>query len=191
MSGAPKSYRTRCASGRGAHSGYEPLAKGLGLFSIGLGVLELFAARPLCRALGMEGHETLVRAYGAREFATGVAILTSHDPTPWIWGRVAGDALDLATLATGADRDDAHKGNLLLATAAVAGVTMLDIVCAQGLTADKRLSDFGDYDYDDRSGFPRSPRAMRGAASDFDVPADFRIPEPLRPWNSRADAGAG
>lgn len=182
MSRALRTYDSRGATGRGAHSGYEGLAKGLGLFSIGLGMLELFAARPLCRALGMEGRETLVRTYGAREIATGIAILTSHDPTPWIWGRVGGDALDLATLATGFEGDNRQRDNLMLATAAVVGVTALDIVCAQGLTADKRLSEPGTYDYDDRSGFPRPPRSMRGAASNFEVPGDFRVPDPLRPW---------
>lgn len=182
MSRALGAYATRGASGRGAHSGYEGLAKGLGLFSIGLGLVELFAARPLCRRLGMDGHETLVRAYGAREVATGVAILMSHDPTPWVWGRVGGDALDLATLAAGLDGDAPRKGARLLAAAAVAGVAILDVVCAQGLTADKRLSGPGDYDYDDRTGFPRPPGAMRGAAEGFEVPGDFRMPETLRPW---------
>ena len=182
----------RAATGRGAHSGYERLAKGLGLFSIGLGLLELGAARGLCRALGMEGAENLVRAYGARELATGVAILTSHDPTPWIWGRVGGDALDLATLAIAHHGDNRQTGNLLLATAAVAGVTALDVVCAQGLTADQRTAPAGAFDYGDRTGFPKAPRAMRGAASDFVVPADFRIPEALRPWqDGRPAAGAG
>ena len=182
MSRSPRTYPTRGASGRGAHSGYESLARGLGLFSIGLGLTELLAPRALCRFLGMQGRETLIRAYGARELATGVAILASHDPTPWIWGRVGGDALDLATLARGFEGGNSHTQNLLLATVAVAGVTALDVVCAQGLAADKRLSGPGTYDYDDRSGFPRSPRAMRGAASDFAVPGDFRVPDPLRQW---------
>ena len=182
MSHKPSTLPTRGPSGRGAHSGYEALAQGLGWFSIGLGLAELFAPRTICRTLGMDGQETMVRAYGARELATGVAILMSHDPTPWIWGRVAGDALDLATLGANFQGDNPEKSNLTLATAAVAGVTLLDIACAQGLTADKRLSSPGDFDYGDRTGFPLPPRAMRGAAADLDVPRDFRIPESLRPW---------
>ena len=79
----------------------ETLATGLGWFSIALGLAEIVAPRALCRAIGLEGREGLVRAYGVREVMTGMAILTSHDPTPWIWGRVGGDALDIATLATG------------------------------------------------------------------------------------------
>jgi hypothetical protein len=182
MSHKSSTLPTRGARGRGAHSHYEGLAKGLGWFSIGLGLAELLAARPLCRALGMEGRETLIRAYGARELATGVAILMSHDPTPWIWGRVGGDALDIATLATGFEGENRQRDNLTAATIAVAGVTALDIYVANGLTGEKRLSAPGAYDYGERSGFPRRPAAMRGAASDFEVPDDFRVPDPLRPW---------
>ncbi len=169
-------------SGRPAHSGFEALAKGLGAFSIGLGLVEIFAARRLTRALGLERHEALIRAYGVREVATGIAILASHDPTPWIWGRVGGDALDLATLAVGFDGDGRQRTNLGFAAAAVAGVTALDVVCAQGLTADKRLAAPGAYDYGDRSGFPQSAASMRGAARDAVVPPDFRIPDAMRPW---------
>ncbi|MEH3148184.1 MAG: cyclase dehydrase [Methylobacterium frigidaeris] len=174
---------------RPAHSGHARLARGLGWFSIGLGLAELLAPRALCRAIGMEGRETLVQAYGVREVATGIAILASHDPTPWIWGRVGGDALDLATLATGFEHDNPRIGGLTLATAAVVGVTVADVVCAQGLAADKRLPPPGRYDYADRSGFPRPVREMRGKASDFAVPRDFRIPDPLRPWTT-TDAAA-
>lgn len=182
MSDAQQPRAARGAPGRGADTGHDELARGLGWFSIGLGLLELTAARGLCRMLGLRGRETLVQAYGVREVATGVAILMSHDPTPWILGRVGGDALDLATLATGFEDDNPRKANLVAATAAVAGVTVLDIVCAQGLIGQKRLSRPGAFDYRDRSGFPRPPRTMRGAASDFEPPAGFRIPEPLRPW---------
>ncbi|HLH51504.1 MAG TPA: cyclase dehydrase [Roseiarcus sp.] len=179
-------HAPRGATGRGAHSGAEALAKGLGWFSLGLGLAELFGSRRLCRAIGLEGREPLIRAYGVREAATGMAILMSHDPTPWIWGRVGGDALDLATLATGFKSSNGQAGALGVATAAVAGVTVLDLMCAQSLTADKRLPPRGTYDYSDRSGFPRPIEAMRGAASDFQPPADFRIPEPLRPWRDEA-----
>lgn len=181
----------RGATGRGAHSGHEALARGLGWFSLGLGLAELVAPRDLCRVLGLDGRETLLQAYGARGLATGVAILMSHDPTPWIWGRVGGDAVDLATLATGFRGDNPRMANLAIATVAVLGVTVLDGVCAQGLTADKRLARPGRFDYRGRSGFPRPAPAMRGAAAGFVVPADFRIPGPLRPWTSGQRPQAG
>ena len=53
-----------------SRSAHDAMARGLGYFSLALGVTELFAARALCRSLGMEGSENLIKAYGAREVAT-------------------------------------------------------------------------------------------------------------------------
>lgn len=181
--------RPRTAMRGRSQSGYAKLATGLGWFSIALGAAELLAPRSLCRWLGMDGHENLVRAYGVREVATGVAILASHDPTPWIWGRVGGDALDLATLATGLHGNNLEKENVGVAIAAVAGVTALDVLCAQGLTSEKGDRYTAIADYSDRSGFPRGAGASLGVARDLEIPRDFRIPEPMRPWEG--DAGPG
>jgi hypothetical protein len=160
------------------------MAQGLGWFSLGLGAVELLAAPALARALGMEGRENLLRAYGAREVATGLGILTQEDPTPWVWGRVAGDALDLATLAPALDDDNPRAGNVGLAMAAVAGATALDVICARALSSEREETRRPIPDYRDRSGLPRSPEAMRGAARGFEAPNDFRIPEPLRPYGT-------
>lgn len=167
------------------------LARGLGWFSIGLGLAELLAPRGLARALGMERHAGLIRAYGAREVATGLGILAQKDPTPWIWGRVGGDALDLATLATAVGDDNPKQRNVGLALAAVAGVTLLDVACAQALAAERRaLASRPRPDYSGRSGFPRAVEAMRGAARDFEAPRDMRVPEPMRPWRESGAAQA-
>jgi hypothetical protein len=130
----------------------------------------------------MDGNENLIRAYGAREIANGIAILASDDPTPWIWGRVAGDALDIATLVTGLNEDNPKRANVGIALAAVAGVTALDVYCGQTLSRETTEPLPPLRDYSNRSGFSRSPAAMRGAASDFEVPRDFRAPEALRPY---------
>jgi len=162
------------------------LAQGLGWFSIGLGLAELLAPRSIARALGMEERTALIRAYGAREVAAGVGILTQRNPTPWLWGRVAGDALDLATLAGGLDGRNPRRENVGIALAAVAGVTILDVLCARALGAEReerqrRRPPLRDYSH--RSGLPRPPEAMRGAAArDLDLPEDMRTPEPLRPY---------
>jgi len=173
-------------SGRRGHpdSGTDALARGLGVFSIALGLVEIFAARSLTRALGMHGSETLVQAYGAREIATGIGILASKDPTPWIWGRVGGDALDIATLVTGLDEENSNRGNVGLALAAVAGATALDVYCAQALSSETTQPLPPMRDYSHRSGFTSSPERMRGAAHDFQVPRDFRAPEALRPYTA-------
>jgi len=173
-------------TGRQGHpdSQTDALARGLGVFSIALGLAEIFAARSITRALGQDGHEPLVQAYGLREIATGIGILASRDPTPWIWGRVAGDGLDIATLLAGLDETNPKRANVGIALAAVAGATALDVYCAQALSrsSPEPLPPLRDYSH--RSGFTRPPAAMRGAARDFEVPRDFRTPEALRPYTN-------
>jgi hypothetical protein len=68
-----------------------------------------------------------------------------------------------------------------VALAAVLGGTVLDLLCAQ-LTSQKSLAGPETYDYGDRSGFPRSASAMRGAAGG-EVPRDMRTREALRPFD--------
>jgi hypothetical protein len=166
-------------------SAMQNLASGLGWFSVGLGLVELAAPGTVARTLGMRGSERMIRACGLREIATGAAILASSRPAPFVWARVAGDALDIATLGVGM-RHNRKAGNVRAALAAVAGVTMLDVLCAQGLAREertrarrRRLSGR----YSRRTGFPEPAEAMRGAASDFVMPEDFRVPEALRPWS--------
>jgi hypothetical protein len=134
----------------------QALANGLGWFSIGLGVAELMAPRLMARAAGMEDGERMVRLCGAREIAVGIGLLASRNKTPWLWGRVAGDALDLAVVSTGRGRQ------AVAAFGAVAGVTALDLAATrQTRQADQPRRVF---DYSDRSGFPRPPHEMRGLA---------------------------
>jgi hypothetical protein len=152
---------------RGAPANPFPSARrvalGLGLFSIALGALELLAPRGLSRWLGLRSDPRMVQAYGAREVATGLAILgRSRDPAPFVWARVAGDALDLATLAAVVGKSRA-RGRLGFAVAAVLGVTVIDALCAQSLSS--RQPHRGPVrDYSDRSGFPDAPERMRGKA---------------------------
>lgn len=176
-------YETDRTRRRGhADTATDTLARGLGLFSIALGIAEVAAPRALARALGMKGQEGLIAGYGVREIATGIGILASKDPTPWIWGRVAGDGLDLATLATALEGNHPKKGNVGIAIAAVAGVTALDIYCAQTLSRESPHPLPPMQDYSDRTGYPRGIEQSHGAARDFEVPRDFRTPEALRPY---------
>jgi len=161
------------------------VARGLGWFSVGLGLVEALSPGIVTRALGMEGKESLVRGYGVREIVTGIGILRANDPSPWLWGRVAGDALDLATLATGLGADPERQRNVVLALAAVAGITAVDAACAQALGGPRPAASGRVRDYSDRRGMPRPPESMRGAAKDFEVPRDMRTPEALRPYTSR------
>ena len=107
---------------------------------------------------------------------------TTHDATPWIWGRVAGDALDIATVALappdwrGGDRKKAVG-------AGRAGSPSRRSICSARPASPRRKAVAG----------PRAPitataaasrgvpQAARGAARDFQVPRDIRGPEALRP----------
>src|SRR4051794_11691979 len=79
----------------------ELLAWALGWFSIGLGGAQLLAPRALARAAGLPIPPTLTRLCGLRELGCGLGILGDEQPTAWIQARLAGDALDVATLAAG------------------------------------------------------------------------------------------
>jgi hypothetical protein len=109
------------------------IARGLGWFSIGLGVAELVAARPLSRWLGIESRCNLIRAYGAREVATGALILASSSPGvvgQGVKARVVGDVVDLATLAHGLNRRNRKRRNVEIALGLVAGITLADVLCS-------------------------------------------------------------
>ena len=137
-------------------SRHEALAIGLGWFSIALGLAELFMTRSVARATGLEGREALLRLYGAREIASGIGLLMSRDRKTWLWGRVAGDAADLATLAaSGTDKSAA-------AMLAVGGVAAIDVYAAASATFPPRVEPMRDYST--RSGFPRPAAEMRGIA---------------------------
>jgi hypothetical protein len=164
----------------------ESLARGLGWFSIGLGLAELLMTRKVSNAAGLPGKEGVLRAYGAREIGQGVGILASKHPNtlaPWIWLRVAGDALDIATAATGLRAGNPKKGRVVLTLLTLGAVTMVDAVCATELNqkSKRQARRLNTRDYSDRSGFPKPPEQMRGVARDSATQRVPRKPEPVQP----------
>jgi len=109
---------------------WEWIARGLGWFSVGLGLAEIVAPRRLAGFVGLTGRERLLRAYGLREIGAGAAILARRRPAAGVWARVAGDALDLATLGAATAPTNPKRGRALGAVGAVAGITALDAVTA-------------------------------------------------------------
>lgn len=110
------------------------LATGLGLFSLGLGLAEVVAPGPVAAATGMKHRPFLLRAFGLREVLSGAAILASRKPAVALWSRVLGDAFDLGMMASDLLSPRRGRGRLALATAAVAGVTALDVLAAVRLS---------------------------------------------------------
>jgi uncharacterized membrane protein len=107
------------------------LVSGLGWFSIGLGLAEFLFPRTLARLIGVKSHPGLFKLLGAREVANGVAILAKPGEGTPLQARVAGDAMDLALLGSAFLSSKSSPGRLTLATAAVAGITGLDILAMQ------------------------------------------------------------
>jgi len=136
----------------------DRVARGLGWFSIGLGLLELFTGRSLANAVGLRNFAPVIRIYGVREIGTGAGLLLRGDPTPWMWARVAGDVLDLVTLAPAVGRRPVRGGS---AVVIVSAVTLIDLLVALTLSDKERRPLVRDYS--GRAGFPRTgPRGARG-----------------------------
>jgi hypothetical protein len=160
------------------------LARGFGWFSIALGAAELLMPHQVGRAAGLGGRQALLRAYGVREIATGIGLLVSRRPVWWMWARVAGDALDAATLSRG------RSGRAGVSLGIVAAVAAADVACAAALSRSARHRQ-PTRDYSDRSGMPRSPALMRGAAqADFEMPRDMQSRPRVRPYSADRDASS-
>lgn len=109
------------------------IARGLGWFSIGLGLAEVLATRQLSAFLGTK-HTGVVRSFGMREVAAGVGILVQEQPkAPWLWARVGGDTMDIAALVVTYQNNASTRKAVGFSLANVLAITALDIWCAQQL----------------------------------------------------------
>lgn len=111
---------------------WKRASQGLGWFSLGLAAAELLAPKKIAKALSSEGHEGLIRAFGAREAVAGAGLLTDQGHGLRVWNRVAGDAMDLTALHFARKRAPENR-NVWGAIAFVAAVTVLDVCTAVGL----------------------------------------------------------
>src|SRR6478736_1373161 len=73
------------------NEGVEGRSRGLGWFSIGLGLAEIGAPRALARLIGISNDEEVrdtMFALGLREITSGIGILTRPRSAGWVWSRV-------------------------------------------------------------------------------------------------------
>jgi uncharacterized membrane protein len=128
--------------------GSEPLASALGWFSVGLGLAEVASPRAVARLIGIErptrDQTALLRGFGVREMAAGLGILSRPHPRGWLWSRVAGDVMDLAFLGASFGARGNRRDRLTAATAAVLGVTMLDVIAGRRESARTTASRTGE-----------------------------------------------
>jgi uncharacterized membrane protein len=123
--------------GRGLKQSTERRAKGLGWFSIGLGLAQITAPRAVARLIGVNDDDetrNTMFAVGLREITSGIGILSRPRPAGWVWTRVGGDLMDLALLGKAISSDDNDRNRVTAATAAVVGVTLLDLMTGQQLS---------------------------------------------------------
>lgn len=119
----------------------DGLEEALGWFSLGLGLAEIIAPRSIAQVIGVgTNHGGFIRSLGVREVASGLGILARRAPARAVWSRVMGDVIDLGWLGAAFLSPGAKKGRVLVAAAAVTGVTVLDVLCAQQLSRDHGAS---------------------------------------------------
>ena len=112
----------------------QRLAQGLGYLSLGVGVAQVAAPRLVAWLTGArpsQAHKSVVRAVGLRELAAGAGLLSANTTSPWLWARAAGDVMDLAMLGAGLASGKVGRRRRVLAIAAVAGVTAVDVVAGR------------------------------------------------------------
>jgi len=123
---------------RRAASSPEKIARGIGWFSVGIGIAQIVAPRLVTRLVGLPLPPALTIACGVRELVCGIGILTQEQPRPWVQARVVGDALDLTAFGAALLLPGADRSRLAVSTAAVASVAALDVYCSRELAKDRR-----------------------------------------------------
>lgn len=139
----------------------QSLARGLAFFSVGLGLAELLAPRPVARLIGVdEDHENLLRLLGVRELGAAMGLMQGNTAT-FLWSRVGGDVMDLGLLAAALRSRSSDRNRVLGAIAAVAGVTVLDTAASILTSRNPARADWR-VARDDRAGIDREdPVVMR------------------------------
>jgi hypothetical protein len=145
--------RSRMQNGHtsGEQTSGERLATALGWFSVALGLSQVVAPARVAQMIGVDDTDAAcntMRALGVRELTAGVGILSQEHPTGWVRSRVAGDVMDLALLgfamrsnSNGRNKNDHNK--TIAATAAVLGVTALDMLCSRQLARSSESREAG------------------------------------------------
>src|SRR5690349_21476860 len=102
--------------------------------SLGLGVAQLAAPDMVRRISGVDDSATsraVVPLVGARELVHAAGLLTSRRKGVWAWTRVAGDAMDLASLGMAiAHRRGQRRRRLVGVTGVIVGITAVDVLTA-------------------------------------------------------------
>jgi hypothetical protein len=142
----------------------QSLTRGLAFFGVGLGLAELLAPRRLARTIGVKAdHALMIRLLGLRELGAGLGLMQGSAAT-FLWARVGGDAIDLGLLAAALRSRRNERNRVITAIAAVAGVTVLDVVAALLATRNPAEPEWRVAREDQRGIERDDPQAMRSEA---------------------------
>ena len=112
---------------------HDPVARGLGVASLLLGVPRIANPEGFARGLGFPPDtrpRRLTAAVGAREMTVATGLLVRPHPA-WLWGRVGGDVMDLALLVRRLKAKGGRgTGRTIAATAATAALAAADLYAA-------------------------------------------------------------
>jgi uncharacterized membrane protein len=129
---------------RPSSSDIAPLGRALGVVSAALGVPLVARPADVTDAIGVgrkSRSRVAARVVGGRELAAAAALLI-RPSAPFLWARVAGDAMDLTMLGRAlAGHGRRGRRRTVAATAAVAGITAVDVVAAVRATRAESLMD--------------------------------------------------
>jgi uncharacterized membrane protein len=113
-----------------SQAGPDSRPQALAWLSLGLGLAQVARPNDIARLIGIPDaaeSEALVRLIGLRELISGVGLLAQPNAKPWLWLRVAGDLMDLALLTKALGLPDNERERLMIALAALLGVSLLDL----------------------------------------------------------------
>jgi uncharacterized membrane protein len=128
---------TTSQSGADAPRPEQRMARGLGIFSLGLGVPLVAMPGAINRLLGVQDDDdsrTWQRIVGVRELAAAAGLLTRPRPVGWQWARVAGDVMDTALMGTARITKAARAERIAATLGALAGILAIDLFAAARLT---------------------------------------------------------
>lgn len=125
--------------------GSEGMARFLGWVSLGLGVAALAARPRVSRMCGVDDSptaQTVLQMAGVRELGHAATLLIPRRAGWGTWTRVAGDVMDLTACRQAMqNRRGDRRRRLVFTTAAVAGITLIDLYTAVRATRGRRMKD--------------------------------------------------
>lgn len=112
--------------------------RGLGAFSVGLGGALIAVPGLLAKLSGMPddpASRIALRSAGVREVLVGIGLLTTKQPSGWVWARAGQDAMDISMIGLATMRPNVRSRKRLLITGGVlAGICAVDVLAASRST---------------------------------------------------------